>query len=118
MTDSRFVYIWEYRVQPSSEATFREFYGPDGAWVQLFRRAEGYIGTELYQDRSQRDRFVTVDQWQSEEAFRSFRTRFAGEFEQLDEQCEALTESETPLGKFTAGGEFWLAAHTSSSVRP
>ncbi len=104
MTDSRFVYIWEYRVQPSSEATFREFYGPDGAWVQLFRRAEGYIGTELYGDRSQRDRFVTVDQWESEEAFRSFRTRFAGEFEQLDEQCEALTESEMPLGNFTAAG--------------
>lgn len=47
---------------------------------------------------------MTVDHWELEEAFRSFRTRFAAEFEQLDEQCKALTESETPLGKFTAGG--------------
>jgi hypothetical protein len=31
MTDSRFAYIWEYRVKPSSEAAFLEFYGPGGA---------------------------------------------------------------------------------------
>jgi heme-degrading monooxygenase HmoA len=101
MTDSRFAYIWEYRVKPSSEAAFLKFYGPGGAWFQLFRRGEGYLGTDLFQDDRERDRFVTVDRWESKVAFRAFRMRFGAEFEQLDEQGEALTLSETPLGEFT-----------------
>ncbi len=100
MTSSGFAYIWEYRVKPSSEDTFREYYGPAGAWVELFRRADGYLGTRLYRDISDPGRFVTVDRWASEKAFRAFRKRFRAEFERLDGLCESLTESETALGEF------------------
>jgi heme-degrading monooxygenase HmoA len=99
-----FMYAWEYRVRPEAEAEFRRVYGPDGAWVRLFRRATGHVETRLYRDRASRDRFVTIDHWESEAAFRTFRERFAVEFEALDAACEELTSAETRLGEFEETG--------------
>lgn len=100
-----YAYVWEYRVKPDADQQFREYYGPQGRWVQLFRQATGYLGTSLYQDREQTDRYVTVDRWESEGAFGSFRAQFSVEFERLDNFCESLTLSEAPLGNFTTIGE-------------
>lgn len=98
MTD-RYSYIWEYEVPPEAEAEFLTRYAPDGSWVRLFRRAPGYIGTDLYRDRDRPERFVTVDHWRSEAAFREFRERFAAEFEALDRECARLTRREAALGR-------------------
>ena len=95
-----FVYVWAYRVPSQSAERFRRLYGPEGAWVQLFRQASGYLDTHLYQDLNDRDRYMTIDRWETEEAFRSFRARFAREFEQLDGEGGDLTLEETPLGEF------------------
>jgi len=95
-----YAYIWEYRVRSDAVEQFREYYGPSGRWVQLFRRAPGYSGTSLYQDVADNERYVTVDRWESEESFRDFREKFAAEFEELDEFCESLTASETRVGRF------------------
>ena len=45
-------------------------------------------------------RYVTIDRWESEEAYRAFRARFAGEHDAVDRACEALTVEETPLGAY------------------
>jgi heme-degrading monooxygenase HmoA len=95
-----FAYVWTYLVRRGQEGTFARIYGPDGDWVRLFRRAEGYLGTELYRDRDRPGRFLTVDRWRGEAAFRAFRERFAAEFEDLDGRCEALTEQEAHVGDF------------------
>ncbi len=95
-----FIYIWAYRVLPERADEFRRLYGPDGAWVQLFRQAPGYLGTDLYRDRDNGDRYVSIDRWESEEAFRGFRAKFAKEFERLDSDGGQLTLEETPLGEF------------------
>ncbi len=71
--------------------------------MQLFRQASGYVGTHLYRDIHDGDRYVTIDRWESEEAFRSFRAMFANEFERLDSEGENLTLEETPLGEFGPG---------------
>jgi heme-degrading monooxygenase HmoA len=68
----------------------------------LFRRAPGYICTELLHDASRRDRYVTIDHWESQEHWERFRTDFAGEFEALDAKCTGWTISETGLGRFEA----------------
>jgi hypothetical protein len=34
-----YIYIWEFHVNPGSQARFEEIYGPAGSWVQLFRQA-------------------------------------------------------------------------------
>ena len=95
----RFTYIWEYEVPPDRAAEFLEHYAPDGTWARLFRQADGYVATELYQDRARPSRFLTVDHWRSEADFRDFRRRFAAEFEDLDRRCEALTLHEAALGE-------------------
>lgn len=103
MTEERYTYIWEYEVAPSTEAEFLTHYGPEGEWVKLFRRAEGHIATELYRDRTRPGRFITIDHWRSEAAFRTFRARFAAEFEALDARCARLTRREASLGEFRPG---------------
>ncbi len=95
-----YVYMWEYRVHPESVPRFEACYGPEGEWVELFRRAPGYIETLLYRDREAPHRYLTVDVWESAEAFDKFRHRFADEFATLDAYCETLTESEALIGRF------------------
>lgn len=95
-----YVYIWEYQVRPESVERFREAYGPDGAWVALFRRAAGYMGTELYRDLNDPYRYVTVDRWESRQAYERFRLSFSVEFERLDAECESFTLREVRLGHF------------------
>jgi quinol monooxygenase YgiN len=100
MAEERYTYIWEYEVPASTEAEFLLHYAPDGTWVELFRRSSGHLATELYRDRDRSERFVTIDHWSSEAAFREFRSRFAAEFEALDHRCARLTRHEASLGEF------------------
>ena len=95
-----YLYIWEYLVPPAKTRTFERLYGPEGNWVQLFRRAPGYLRTELHRDRSNPQRFVTIDYWESYDAWQAFRRQFAQEFEALDAKCEEFTNRESEIGKF------------------
>ncbi len=96
-----FVYLWDYRVSLEGLDEFRELYGPNGSWVELFRRAPGYLDTQLLRDRDESNRFITIDRWESEEAFVSFRTRFSADFDRLDRLGEGLTIEESALGEFS-----------------
>jgi quinol monooxygenase YgiN len=95
-----YVYLWEFLVAADAVAAFERAYGPSGDWVLLFRRAPGYLHSELYRDLLNPQRFVSADRWESRAAWEEFRTRFAAEFEALDARCEALTLRETELGRF------------------
>lgn len=92
-----FTTIWEFTVTLARRAEFEAHYGPDGDWAGLFGRAEGYLGSELLPDRANPQRYVTVDRWESHEAWHAFRSRFAVEYERLDRQFAALTVREAPL---------------------
>lgn len=105
-----FVYLWEYEVAPLHQNEFEREYGPDGAWVKLFSKAPGYLGTSLFRDRTRSDRYVTIDRWESEEAHASFLERFRSEFDELDARCEILTRSELLIGHFD------LAEHRRNAV--
>ena len=93
-------YIWDFQVRPGCEAVFLEHYGADGSWARLFRRAEGFIETALLQDRTAERRYLTIDRWQSAEAYEAFRRQFAAQYGELDRQCETLTVSERCIGAF------------------
>jgi heme-degrading monooxygenase HmoA len=73
-------------------------YGPDGAWVNLFRSGDGYAGTELLFDRERPHRYLTIDRWMSRDKFEGFQSMREVEYKTLDEQCDGLTESESLLG--------------------
>jgi len=92
--------FWEISVKASRQAEFESHYGPAGSWARLFRQSPGYLGTELWHDRADVLRYVTIDRWASLDAWREFRTRFATDYERLDRECEGLTTSEAPLGEF------------------
>ena len=93
-----YVILWTYEVAPEQAEAFRAAYGADGAWAQLFARAPGFIGTELYADA---DRYLTIDRWDSRQAFEAFHRDHGPAYRALDAQMERLTRSETRLGAFT-----------------
>ncbi len=95
-----YTYIWEYYVRHDFVEEFEKIYGQDGAWMQLFKRCNGYNSTELLHDRANERRYVTIDSWISKSAYEAFRKRFSVEFEELDKVCETLTEKEIHLGSF------------------
>lgn len=96
-----YVYLWEFVVAREHVRDFECAYGKDGEWAQLFRRAPGYLRTELIRDRANPNRYVTIDTWESESAYEAFRSEFSHEFVALDAKCAAWTTSEREIGRFT-----------------
>jgi quinol monooxygenase YgiN len=89
-----FVAIWKFTVATGRVPDFVRAYGPDGVWAELFRRAEGYLSTELVQDHDDTGVFVTIDNWISQAAYAAFREKFAADYAAIDRQCGALTVDE------------------------
>jgi heme-degrading monooxygenase HmoA len=81
---------------------FERVYGPQGEWVRLFRGDGRYRGTRLLRDVGAARVYVTVDSWESREAYEEFRRDNATEYEKLDRECEGLTVSENHLGEYEA----------------
>lgn len=95
-----YVYVWEFQVAAAQRAAFERAYGADGDWVVLFRRGEGYLGTSLLRDRDVEGRYLTVDRWRDEAAYRAFRADFETDYRRLDAACEGLTVAERSLGDY------------------
>jgi heme-degrading monooxygenase HmoA len=96
-----YAYLWEFDVAVSHQSEFEQHYGPGGTWARLFELSPGYIGTLLLKDRSKAGRYVTLDRWRDEEAFRVFRSSFSAQYDNLDRECERLSLTEQLLGEFT-----------------
>ena len=97
-----FVVVWQFEVAEDKQAAFEAAYGSDGAWAQLFRSSPQYGGTELLRDAYVPLTYLTIDRWQSEDAFRAFRKEHDADYERLDRECDALTARETRIGAFKA----------------
>ena len=94
--------IWEFRVAPARRDRFEAAYAPNGDWVALFSQAKGYCGTQLLHSADEAGRYVTIDQWDSRDAFLTFKRDHADAYCMLDRQLEPLTLSEKPIGAFEA----------------
>ena len=107
-----FVIVWAFRPRPGREAEFERAYGPEGGWAGLFRQAPEYLGTDLFRAADGSGRHLTVDRWQSREAYEAFRAARRAEYEALDRTGEQLTASEEPLGDYVlaepAAGAEWV----------
>ena len=71
-----FIRVWEHEVPGDRTGEFTAADAADGASGELFGRAAGFLGTELYRDTARADRFLTIDRWQDEQDWRSFLAAF------------------------------------------
>jgi heme-degrading monooxygenase HmoA len=95
------VIIWQFIVLDPQLEQFVEAYGSGGEWVRLFRRAEGYIGTDLLRSWGDSTLFLTVDRWESAACFDRFREDFSDEYRRLDARLMGLSASEKKVGIFS-----------------
>ena len=95
-----FVVIWEYTIRVGSESEFEALYGPQGAWVSLFRENAGYLDTELMRD-NETGAYLTLDRWRSEADYDAFQQAAAPRYAKIDAQGDVLTVHERRLGRYT-----------------
>ncbi len=95
-----FLALWEFEVKPGCEERFQSVYGPKGEWVRLFRTDPCFNETRLLRDPAGSNKFVTMDFWESREAYESFKELNHAAYVGIDGRCESLTESERCLGNF------------------
>jgi heme-degrading monooxygenase HmoA len=98
------VIVWQFVVLAGHEHEFEEAYGPHGAWAELFAKSSGFRGTELLRDASASGRYLTIDRWETAEAFEEFRGSHGGAYQALDARCSAWTESEVRIGAYGEWG--------------
>jgi heme-degrading monooxygenase HmoA len=90
--------IWEFVVHEESKEEFERQYSASGAWTELFRRSPAYQGVKLLAGEA--NRYLTVDRWDSREAYEEFRLANRPEYSDLDDRLKPLTVSERCLGIF------------------
>ncbi len=89
--------IWEYDVPSEAVDRFVVAYGASGDWAQLFARADGFVGTELFRGADAPNRFVTIDRWRDRSDWRAFLQQWQGDYQALDTKVEHLTAVELAL---------------------
>ena len=94
--------IWRYEVLDEARPAFEATYAPTGAWAQLFARAEGYRGTELF--RADDGSYLTLDVWRSRADFEAFLAAYRADYEALDRSTDAWTASEHRIGEYEVLG--------------
>jgi heme-degrading monooxygenase HmoA len=93
-------YVWQFQVSADCVADFESHYAPGGSWTDLFQLSRGYVGTVLLKNRANPLRYVTIDTWESLEAYQQFRITFEAQYQHLDACCAGFTTSEVSLGEF------------------
>lgn len=96
-----FLRVWQYRVRPQKADEFRRVYGPTGDWADLFGKVAGYQGTELLQSATEPDTYLTLDRWESAEAWAVFLQAHPGDYAALDRRCDSFTVEEMEVGAFS-----------------
>jgi hypothetical protein len=95
-----FVALWEYEVKPGDEERFEKAYGPDGDWVRLFQSDTHHYQTRLVSDSLRPGVYLTMDFWESREAYEEFMGGHTTEYEAIDAMSEELTVKERRIGWF------------------
>ncbi len=93
-----FVALWEFEVKPGDEERFEKAYGPVGDWARLFRSDSNYRETRLLRDAFRPAIYLTLDFWDSREAYEKFMEAHKDEYKALDAAGEELTSKERRLG--------------------
>lgn len=99
-SESQYVVIWEFLIDPNAQAEFERIYGDTGDWAALFQQSENYRGTKLIRDLNRRERYLTLDHWTSKDEYEKFKGIHKSAYEEIDRRCESLTRHESLIGEF------------------
>ena len=88
-----FTIVWSYQVPDARAEAFEAAYGPEGAWVALFRTAPGFAGTDLIRSDTA-GHYVTIVRWERRDDFDRFMAQHRDAYDRLDGELASLTESE------------------------
>jgi heme-degrading monooxygenase HmoA len=92
--------VWQFQPAPGREEEFAAAYSGDGVWAQLFRQADGFVGTALLAPVEPGEPWLTLDRWQSLNAFERFQESFGEAYRGLDAELMPLTADEVFIGAF------------------
>jgi len=98
--------LYRYRVHPQQVRAFEHAYGANGPWVALFRRDRGFRRTRLFRHKTEAQIYVTVDVWDSKEAYDRFRSVYTDDYNRLDTQLTLLKLEEHFLGCYEGPDEY------------
>ena len=99
-----FLALWEYEVKPGCEERFENAYGPAGDWARLLRSDSNYRETRLLCDPFRAAIYLTLDFWNSREAYEKFMAAHKNEYQALDAAGEKLTSDERRIGWYERAG--------------
>jgi hypothetical protein len=99
-----FVALWEYEVKPGCEERFENPYGPAGDWARLFRSDSNYCATRLLRDSVRPAIYLTLDFWNSREAYEQFMAAHKDKYKRLEAAGEELTSKERRIGWYEMVG--------------
>lgn len=95
-----YVVIWSYEVSDDHVPGFSNAYGGRGPWHSLFQKAHGYIKSDLLQDDTSYNHYITLDYWKTQEDYKDFTIDFHEQYQSIDMDCENLTLREEYIGGF------------------
>jgi heme-degrading monooxygenase HmoA len=98
--------FYRYTVHPAQARAFEHAYGQSGPWVALFKRHDGFIRTRLFRQKADAHVYLTIDAWESKEAYDRFRSDNAAEYRRLDAQLGMLKLEELLLGYYEGDDEY------------
>ena len=80
--------VFRYDVR---DAAVRARLRPEGRMGAFFRRARGYIGTELLRDVEEPDRYIVVDRWETIDAYNAFLGEHQAEYLERSDDSACTT---------------------------
>ena len=90
--------VWQFRPPPERQREFAVAYASDGPWGELFAQAPGFIETRLL--RGSGGWWLSIDSWDSAEAFEQFQADHADAYAALDRTLEGVAGEERFVGAF------------------
>jgi heme-degrading monooxygenase HmoA len=98
--------FYRYRVHPAQAPAFEHAYGQHGPWVALFQGKDGYIRSRLFRQKADPHIYLTIDVWESKEAYDRFRDENADEYRRIDAHLAMLKLEEHLLGYYEGDEEY------------
>ena len=95
-------FAWQFEVKKSFEPRFEQLFGADGPWHALARRSRSFLGSSFLRDVAQPTRYVLIEYWSEMLVYEKHQADFSDEIRQLEVERNALVETMTPTGIFTA----------------